>query len=75
MRKLHLVDCAWAAWNAWADCTTACASRDGSGNQTRSRTSTDESNGGTACVAADGIDTQSCSAEWPGEMKVLPKYL
>ena len=61
------VNCQWAAWSAWADCATACASRDGSGDQTRTRTSTAESNGGVACVASDGSDTQSCGAECPGK--------
>ena len=62
------VDCQWAAWSAWADCATECASRDGTGDRTRTRTSTTAANSGTACVAADGTDTpQLCSAECPGK--------
>ena len=37
------------------------------------RTSTAEQNGGTACVASDGSDTQSCSVECPGKTKYIGK--
>ena len=71
--SIFSVHCQWATWNAWADCATACASRDGSGDQTRTRTSTAESNGGAACVAADGSDTQSCSTECPSKENYIAK--
>ena len=71
--SIFSVHCQWATWNTWADCATACASRDGSGDQTRTRTSTAESNGGVACVASDGSDTQSCSTECPSKTNYIAK--
>ena len=67
------VNCQWSSWDAWADCATECALADGSGDRTRTRTSTAEQNGGTACVASDGSDTQSCSVECPGKTKYMGK--
>ena len=67
-------DCQWGEWLAWSSCSTSCAAADGSGDQTRTRTSTaDEWNGGDACIASDGSDTQSCSVECPGKTKYMGK--
>ena len=54
-------------WDAWTSCGDSCSARDGTGDQTRTRTSTAEMNLGTACVPADGNDDQSCSVECPGK--------
>ena len=72
--SIFSVNCQWATWNAWTDCATSCSAADGSGDQTRTRTSTaDGWNGGTACIASEGSDTQSCSVECPGKTKYIAK--
>ena len=59
------VDCQWGIWEAWSSCGTACSAANGTGDQTRTRSSIAARNGGT-CNPADGNDTQSCSTECPG---------
>ena len=61
------MDCQWEAWAAWSSCGIACSAADGTGHQTRVRTSTPATNGGNACSVADGSDTQSCRVECPGK--------
>ena len=68
---LFSVHCQWGSWEAWSSCGTDCSAADGTGDQTRTRSSTAASNGGTACNANDGTDTQSCSIECPGNKIML----
>ena len=64
-----LVDCQWASWGSYSSCGSSCGARDGSGEQTRSRTSTAAMNGGTACVGADGSDTLMCFNVCPSKQR------
>ena len=67
------VNCQWGDWQVWSSCGDSCSAADGTGDQTRTRTSTPAENSGTACVAADGSDTQSCSVDCPGKIKYIVK--
>ena len=72
MKWFFSVNCQWGMWTPWSSCTDSCAAADGKGNQIRSRESTEQTNGGTACDLADGRDTQSCYEECPGkQIKIL----
>ena len=65
-------DCRWAPWDPWADCTSTCGSRDGTGNQTRTREiAIEEVNGGTPCdIAGEATNPDAarpCDEACPGK--------
>ena len=62
-------NCVWGEWEDWSACSESCASRDGTGDQTRAReVATEEVNGGVPCEVAEGSETQSCSVTCPGKI-------
>ena len=78
---VNLVDCAWADWGSWADCTSTCKG----GQQTRIRAiASDAQYGGvncsqSACTANDNLNencvsqTQQCNQNisCPGNYPIL----
>ena len=65
--KCFLVNCEWASWGSWSGCGDSCSSRDGTGEQTRTRDKTREvANGGAECPETNS-DDHSCTVECPGK--------
>ena len=70
--RAFLVDCNWAVWESWSTCEESCGSRDGTGDQTRTRIKEIELlNGGNDCLDTNS-ETQSCTTECPGNK--IPWY-
>ena len=53
------VNCHWGPWTSWSSCLDSCAAADGTGFQTRTRKSIEQTNGGIACNLADGTPPTS----------------
>ena len=74
--RFFLVDCVMGPWednqwSGWSSCETSCSARDGTGDQTRTRSpAINAANDGIEC-AEDTSEDQACTVECPGKKFVL----